>query len=105
MLIGATHVVAGHEVANLTAYRIAFLVAAAFCLAGIASALSIRDADAAATFPRRRHHHSPWPAPAVARVWHHPAARPDDMPLPVSGPGRSPAEAGTSGPGSAGQCE
>jgi EmrB/QacA subfamily drug resistance transporter len=77
VLIGTTHLVAGHQVANLTAYRIAFLVAAAFCLAGAAFALSIHDADAAATIPSRRHH-PPWPAPAVARVWHHPAVRPDD---------------------------
>ncbi len=77
VLVGATHVVAGQEVAHLTAYRVAFLVAAAFCLAGVASALSIHDADAAATIPSRRHHPW-WPAPALARVWHHPAARPDD---------------------------
>jgi MFS family permease len=77
VLVGATHLVAGHEVAHLTAYRIAFLVAAAFCLAGVASALSIHDADAAATIPSRRHHPW-WPAPALARFWHHPAARPDD---------------------------
>ena len=43
-----------HEVANLAAYRITFLVAAAVCLAGVASALTIRDADAAATIPARR---------------------------------------------------
>ena len=54
VLIGATHAVGGHQVANLTAYRITFLVAAAICLAGVASALSIRDADAAATIPDRR---------------------------------------------------
>ena len=82
VLIGATHVVAGHEVANLTAYRVTFLVAAAICLAGVASALSIRDADAAATIPsrrggerspprrpppmprRRRPRATPWPEPA-----------------------------------------
>jgi MFS family permease len=95
VLIGTTHLVAGHLAANLTAYRIAFLVAAAFCLAGVAFALSIHDADAAATIPSRRHNPH-WPTPAIARVWHHPAARPDDKPLPVSDPGRSPAEAGTS---------
>ena len=78
VLIGATHLVAGHEVANLTAYRIAFLIAAAFCLAGIASALTIHDADAAATIPSRRYHPH-WPTHAIARVWHHPAARPDDQ--------------------------
>jgi len=43
-------------VANLAAYRITFLVAAAVCLVGLASALSIRDADAAATIPARRRH-------------------------------------------------
>jgi EmrB/QacA subfamily drug resistance transporter len=74
VLIGATRVVAGHEVAHLTAYRIAFLVAAAFCLAGIASALSIHDADAAATIPGRPHRSS-WPTPAIARVWHHPVVQ------------------------------
>jgi MFS family permease len=78
VLIGATHLVAGHEVANLTAYRIAFLIAAAFCLAGIASALTIHDADAAATIPSRRYHPH-WPAHGIARVWHHPAARPHDQ--------------------------
>jgi hypothetical protein len=56
-----------------TAYRIAFGVAAAFALARVASALSIQDADAAATIPSRRHH-AHWSEPAVARVWHHPAA-------------------------------
>jgi EmrB/QacA subfamily drug resistance transporter len=96
VLIGTNHVVAGHQVASLTAYRIAFLVAAAFCLAGVASALSIHDADAAATIPSRRHNPH-WPTPAIARVWHHPAATPDDKPPPVSGSGRSPVEAGKSG--------
>jgi hypothetical protein len=91
--IGTTHLVAGHQVANLTAYRIAFLVAAAFYLAGIASALSIHDEDAAATIPGRRHNPH-WPASAVARVWHHPAATPDDEPPPVSGSGTGLREAG-----------
>jgi EmrB/QacA subfamily drug resistance transporter len=76
VLIGPTRVVAGHQVANLTAYRITFLVAAAFCLAAMASALTIHDADAATTIPSRRHH-SHWPTPAITRVWHHPATRPD----------------------------
>src|SRR5215467_6931294 len=50
VLIGPVHVVAGHEVANLTAYRIAFLVAAA------------------STIPRRggRESDEPSPAPAPA---------------------------------------
>jgi MFS family permease len=79
VLIGTSHVVAGHRVASLTAYRVAFLVAAAFCLAGIASALTIHDADAAATIPSRRYHPH-WPAHAIARIWHHPAARPTTKP-------------------------
>ena len=54
VLVGSTHRVAGHEVANLAAYRITFLVAAMVCLTGVASALMIRDADAAATIPVRR---------------------------------------------------
>jgi MFS family permease len=54
VLVGETHRVAGHEAANLAAYRITFLVAAAVCLVGVASALSIRDAEAAATIPARR---------------------------------------------------
>jgi hypothetical protein len=54
VLVGATHTVAGQQVAHLAAYRVAFLIAAAFCLAGIASALSIHDSDAAATIPVRR---------------------------------------------------
>jgi EmrB/QacA subfamily drug resistance transporter len=54
VLAGPTHLVAGQTVANLTAYRAAFLVAAALCLAGIAFALSIRDVDAAGTIPARR---------------------------------------------------
>jgi hypothetical protein len=58
--------------------QITFLVAAAFCLAGIASALTIHDADAAATIPSR-HYHPHWPTPAIARVWPHPAARPEDQ--------------------------
>ena len=51
--VGPVHLVAGHPVANLTAYRVAFLAAAAICLCGVASSLTIRDADAAATRPRR----------------------------------------------------
>ena len=53
VLVGPVHVVDGHTVANLTAYRAAFLAAAAICLCGVACSLSIRDADAASTIPRR----------------------------------------------------
>ena len=45
--VGPVHQVAGHEVANLAAYRTAFLVAAAICLCALPFSLSIRDADAA----------------------------------------------------------
>jgi EmrB/QacA subfamily drug resistance transporter len=54
VLVGPVHLVAGHLVANLDAYRVAFVVAAAICLAGVACSLSIRDADAAATRPGPR---------------------------------------------------
>jgi EmrB/QacA subfamily drug resistance transporter len=54
VLVGPVHLVAGHLVANLDAYRVAFLVAAAICLGGVACSLSIRDADAAATLPGPR---------------------------------------------------
>jgi EmrB/QacA subfamily drug resistance transporter len=59
--IGPVHLVAGHPVANLNAYRAAFLAAAAICLCGVAWSLSIHDADAAATIVRRR---QPGPEPA-----------------------------------------
>jgi MFS-type transporter involved in bile tolerance (Atg22 family) len=62
VLVGPVHLVGGHVVANLTAYRIAFLVAAAFCLAAVPFALSIRDADAARTIVRRH------PKPAAGAV-------------------------------------
>jgi hypothetical protein len=51
--VGPVHLVSGHLEANLTAYRVAFLVAAAFALLAIGSALRIRDADAAQTIPGR----------------------------------------------------
>jgi EmrB/QacA subfamily drug resistance transporter len=44
----------GHSVPHVAAYRVAFLVAAAVALAAIPSALSVRDADAAATIRPRR---------------------------------------------------
>ena len=67
MAVGPVHLVAGHPVANLTAYRVAFLAAAAICLCGVACSLSIRDADAAATIPGRRQpdlQHAPEPRAA-----------------------------------------
>ena len=64
--VGPVHVVAGHPVANLTAYRAAFVVAAAICLCGVACSLSIRDADAAATIPRPHGRRATEPAPSAA---------------------------------------
>ena len=66
VLVGPVHLVAGHEVANLTAYRVAFLVAAAICLCGVACSLAIRDADAAGTMPGRRGQDLTDPAPALS---------------------------------------
>jgi MFS family permease len=53
-LIGATREVDGHQVANLTAYRITFLAAAAVAALGALVARTIRDADAAESIPPRR---------------------------------------------------
>ncbi len=68
VLVGPVHRVSGHSVANLTAYRAAFLAAAAICLCAVAFSLSIRDADAASTRPGHdgpQEADSP-PAPAAA---------------------------------------
>src|SRR5215472_3278253 len=54
VLVGPMHLVDGHAAANLTAYRVAFLVAAAVALLAVPCALSIRDSDAARTIPGRR---------------------------------------------------
>jgi EmrB/QacA subfamily drug resistance transporter len=56
VLVGAVHVVDGHPAANLNAYRVCFLVAAACALLGIFASLMINDADAARTMvnPRER---------------------------------------------------
>jgi EmrB/QacA subfamily drug resistance transporter len=63
VLVGPVHLVAGHPVANLVAYRVAFLAAAAICLCAVACSLSIRDADAASTIPGRRGPHETEAAP------------------------------------------
>lgn len=52
-LVGTERVVAGHPVPDLAAYHLAFAVAAGLALVGSAVALTIRDADAAATMVRR----------------------------------------------------
>jgi EmrB/QacA subfamily drug resistance transporter len=68
VLVGPVHLVAGHAVANLAAYRVAFLAAAAVCLCAVACSLSIRDADAASTRPGRSGPEATGshPAPATA---------------------------------------
>ena len=68
VFVGPVHVVAGHAVANLTAYRAAFAVAAAICLCALPCSLSIRDADAASTIPGRSGPPAPdsRPAPRAA---------------------------------------
>ena len=51
--VGTTRIVAGHKVAHLAAYHAAFLAAAGVALVGAVVALTIRDADAAATMVLR----------------------------------------------------
>jgi hypothetical protein len=51
--VGATTSRAGHPVPNLTAYHVAFLVAAGMAVAGAVVALTIHDADAATTIAVR----------------------------------------------------
>ena len=64
VLVGPVHLVAGHAVANLTAYHVAFLAAAVIALSGVAWSLSIHDADAASTIPGRRGRPAPESATA-----------------------------------------
>ncbi|HEX3492590.1 MAG TPA: MDR family MFS transporter [Streptosporangiaceae bacterium] len=52
--VGATRVVAGHVTPDLTAYHVAFLVAAGVAAAAAGVALTIHDSDAASTIIRRR---------------------------------------------------
>lgn len=69
--VGPVRQAAGHAVPHLVAYQVAFVVAAGVALAAIPFALSIRDADAAATIRPRRSRHAgretaPGPAAPVA---------------------------------------
>jgi EmrB/QacA subfamily drug resistance transporter len=60
--VGPTQIVDGHSVPNLTAYHIAFLVAAATALIAAVCALTISDAEAAPTIvPRQRRRAAPAP--------------------------------------------
>jgi EmrB/QacA subfamily drug resistance transporter len=51
--VGPVHLVGGHPAPNLTAYHVAFLIAAAVALVTTLVALTIHDADAAGTMVRR----------------------------------------------------
>jgi hypothetical protein len=51
--VGVTRTVGGHLAPDLTSYHVAFLVAAGLAVMGAAVALTIHDADAAATMVRR----------------------------------------------------
>ncbi len=63
--VGTTHEVAGHVTADLAGYHAAFLVAAGVSLVGAAVALTIHDADAAATMVRRQPKAKPEPVPTA----------------------------------------
>jgi MFS family permease len=80
VLVGPVHLVAGHPAANLTAYKVAFLVAAAISLLAVPCALSIRDSDAARTIPVRRvaRHAKGAPVPAPSPA----ASPPQPQPAP-----------------------
>jgi MFS family permease len=54
--VGTTHLIHGHVQANLSSYRIGFLVASAVMFLNVPAALAINDADAAETMklPRRK---------------------------------------------------
>jgi EmrB/QacA subfamily drug resistance transporter len=65
--VGTTHVVAGHPTANLAAYHATFVAAAVISLVGAGMALSIKDADAAATMVRPGSHRSESSREAPAR--------------------------------------
>jgi MFS family permease len=53
-LLHPIHTVAGHNVANLHAYHVGFLVAAGIALLAALSALTVHDEDAAPTMVARR---------------------------------------------------
>jgi EmrB/QacA subfamily drug resistance transporter len=61
--VGTTHVVRGRVTANLTAYRVGFLAAAAVMLATAVVSALVSDADAVETMSARR---APHPGEAVA---------------------------------------
>ena len=88
--VGAFHDVAGHARPDLASYHAAFLTAVVLALVGAAAALTIHDADAAATMTARRSRPARQtlrPSPPPATVMDSPAtASPLERP---SAPGRS----------------
>ena len=51
--VGPTRLSAGHVVANLTAYHVAFLAAAGVALVAVLTTFTVTDGDAVATMVRR----------------------------------------------------
>ena len=51
--VGTTHRITGHSTSNLTAYHIAFLVAALLALVAIVPAITVHSADAASAIERQ----------------------------------------------------
>jgi EmrB/QacA subfamily drug resistance transporter len=66
--VGPVHLVAGRPEPNLTAYHVAFLIAAAVALATAVVALTIHDSDAAGTMVRRGSRKQPAGGTAPAAV-------------------------------------
>jgi EmrB/QacA subfamily drug resistance transporter len=66
--VGPTHVRDSHLVPNLTSYHVAFLVAAGMAVLGWFCALTVSDADAAATIVPRRRSRARAPARAAEAV-------------------------------------
>jgi EmrB/QacA subfamily drug resistance transporter len=64
--VGPVHVVDGHVSPNLTAYHVAFLVAAAVALLAGVCALTVNDAQAAGTMVRRSRASRPQAVPSQA---------------------------------------
>jgi EmrB/QacA subfamily drug resistance transporter len=74
--VGATKITAGRIAPSLTAYHAAFLVAAGVGVAGAAVALTIHDAEAAATIVRRKGRRAEPGAHAAPAAGEHPGHRP-----------------------------
>jgi hypothetical protein len=73
--VSATKITAGRVAPSLTAYHVAFLVAAGVAVAGAAVALTIHDADAAATIVRRKGRKAAPGGRAAPAAGEHPADR------------------------------